>query len=349
LLQGTALIDLLLPKQMQSLQMQSLALWLVPLVMLTQQSGRFAQMLLSGQARFRSIGLKNISTQVLSALLLICLFVAGSTTPWHYIAATLAASLVNIALTVREVWALPLTTERLFLKEALIYSLPLALGNLIQFLNYKLDVFMVNWFHGLYSVGIYTLAVSLAQLLWLAPNNLATLILQRAAADDAGRWLPEQVARVSRISLWLSITLALVMAVAAPLLTGVIFGERFAASVAPLLLLLPGIVLFTITIVLSGQLAGVGKQMLTTRVAAAAFACTLLLDLLLIPGMGAIGAAIASTCSYTLSTWLTWRYFKQLYPEIQPGAVFVLQREDLHNLWALLQRTWHRRVTAEPV
>ena len=78
------------------------------------------------------------------------------------------------------------------MKEALIYSLPLALGNSIQFLNYRLDLFVLNRFHGLYTVGVYTLAVSLAQLLWLVPANLATLILNRAAADRAGNLRPRR-------------------------------------------------------------------------------------------------------------------------------------------------------------
>jgi O-antigen/teichoic acid export membrane protein len=147
---------------------------------------------------------------------------------------------------------------------------------------------------------------------------------------------------VSRISLWLSVWVALAMAIAAPLLTGLVFGEDFAASVPPLLLLLPGIVLFTVTIVLSGQLAGVGRQMVTTNVAVAAFICTLALDLLLIPVMGANGAAIASTCSYALSTWLTWRYFHQLYPTVQAASVFVLQRADVQSLWMLVHRAYQQ-------
>ena len=114
--------------------------------------------------------------------------------------------------------------------------------------------------------------------------------------------------------------LALVLGVTTPASMGPIYGKRFVASVPPLLLLLPGIVLFTVTIVLSGQLAGVGRQMVTSIVSAAAFVCTLVLDVLLIPGMGASGAAIASTCSYMLSTWFTWRYFKVAVPAGAAGS-----------------------------
>lgn len=127
---------------------------------------------------------------------------------------------------------------------AIIYSLPLALGNFLQFLNYRLDIFIVNNYHGLYTVGVYTLAVGLAQLIWLVPSNLATLILNKAAADKVGQWLPEQVAFLSRLSFWFSAALGLGMAVAGPVLIGPLYGERFQASIGPLLLLFPALCSF---------------------------------------------------------------------------------------------------------
>lgn len=315
------------------------AIWLIPLSMLVQQLARFAQMLLGGKARFQSVSRKNIIMQALSTGLLAALFVAGVTLPVYFILASLVATLTNILLCLYEIWQLPLRADRLFLKGAIIYSLPLALGNFLQFLNYRLDIFIVNNYHGLYTVGVYTLAVGLAQLIWLVPNNLATLILNKAAADKAGQWRPEQVAFLSRLSFWFSVALGLGMAVAGPALIGPLYGERFQASIGPLLLLLPGIVLFSVTIILSGQLAGVGKQIYTTIVAAAAFLCTLALDLLLIPRWGASGAAVASTCAYSLSMVLTWYFFQRIHPAITLGDLLWLQRRDWHSLHTVFQRT----------
>jgi len=58
-------------------------------------------------------------------------------------------------------------------------------ANVAQFLNYKLDVFVVGFFAGTASVGRYTLAVSLAQLLWLMSNSVASVLLPKVAASTA--------------------------------------------------------------------------------------------------------------------------------------------------------------------
>jgi len=337
ILSSFSLSDLFLPQQDRFS-----ALWLIPLVILSQQASRFAQILLAGKARFQSTSMRSVWAQVLTTVILVGLFISGTTLPSRFIIASLLVSILSTVMAVREVWSLPLTSNQLFLKEALIYSLPLALGNAIQFLNYKLDIFIVNNYQGVYAVGVYTLAVTSAQMLWLVPNNLATLILNKAAADKEGRWSLEQVALLTRLSLWLSLLLGVGAALFSPLLTSFIYGERFQASVRPLLLLLPGIVLFSVTIILSSQLAGVGKQVYTTIVAAIAFVITLVLDLLFIPRYGASGAAIASTCSYTLSMLLTWYYFKRVYPIARLSDFILLQRQDVFRIWAYFQRTVQR-------
>lgn len=315
------------------------AIWLISLSMLVQQLGRFAQMLLGGKARFQSVSLKNIIMQVVATGLLAGLFMAGVTLPAYFILASLIAAVVNLLLCLYEVWGLPLLSDRIFLKGAMIYSLPLALGNFLQFLNYRLDIFIVNNYHGLYTVGVYTLAVGLAQLIWLVPNNLATLVLNKAAASKEGQWQSAQVALLSRLSFGFSLVAGVGIAIVGPSVIGPLYGERFHASIIPLLLLLPGIVLFSVTIILSGQLAGIGKQIYTTLVAGIAFLCTLLLDLLLIPRWGANGAAVASTCAYTLSMVLTWYFFQRIHPAVTLSDLLLLQRQDLLNLRTVFQRT----------
>lgn len=334
-LQHWPAIDWLLPRENRLA-----AIWLIPLSMLVQQLGRFAQMLLGGKARFQSVSVKNVIMQVVAMVLLAALFMAGVTLPTYFILASLVATVVNLLLCLREVWQLPVLSPRLFLKGATLYSLPLALGNFLQFLNYRLDIFIVNHYHGLYTVGVYTLAVGLAQLIWLVPNNLATLILNKAAADKAGQWQPDQVALLSRLSVWFSLTVAVGMAVAGPVVIGPLYGARFQASILPLLLLLPGIVLFAVTIILSGQLAGMGKQIYTTFVAVIAFVCTLLLDLLLIPRWGANGAAVASTCAYTVSMLATWYFFQRIHPEVTLRDLLLPQRQDLLHLSQVAERTF---------
>jgi O-antigen/teichoic acid export membrane protein len=49
-------------------------------------------------------------------------------------------------------------------------------GNVVQFTNYRFDQLVLNHVAGPAAVGLYSLAVSLAELLWQLPNAVSTII-----------------------------------------------------------------------------------------------------------------------------------------------------------------------------
>ena len=234
---------------------------------------------------------------------------------------TLSASvLINVLLLTS--LGLKFETSRDFsgLKAAIAFALPCYGANTAQFLNYRLDVFVVGFFAGATSVGRYTLAVSLGQLLWLMSNSVATVLLPKvAAATDAGDSAPDtadtasntvsHTARLTRLALWATgvgaIALALLATQAIPLL----YGEAFRPSISALLWLLPGIVVFSVANVLAAYIAGIGKPHLNLWVSGISLVITIALDLLLIPKLNIVGASIASTVSYSVSALILMIFF----------------------------------------
>ncbi|HSE31994.1 MAG TPA: oligosaccharide flippase family protein, partial [Pyrinomonadaceae bacterium] len=97
------------------------------------------------------------------------------------------------------------STDTGSLKAATSFALPCYLSNVTQFLNYRLDVFIVSMFAGAASLGRYTLAVSLAQLLWLMSNSFATVLLPKVAASDDLSASVQHTSRVTRLALWASV------------------------------------------------------------------------------------------------------------------------------------------------
>ena len=53
------------------------------------------------------------------------------------------------------------------------------IGNVLQFFNYRLDIFFVNYFLGVTSVGLYTVGVAIAELLWYIPDAIATFFISK--------------------------------------------------------------------------------------------------------------------------------------------------------------------------
>jgi O-antigen/teichoic acid export membrane protein len=303
------------------------------LLVFTEMSGYWRAMLLGRQEIIKANGRELISR---AALFLFMLATAGILAASGHQASAAALVWVNIVVAImknplflhalrpffpesavhqsmlagKKSWRAPLETSGLL--EVIKFASPSYLSNLAQFLNYRLDVFLVSFFAGAAAVGLYTLAVALAQTIWLFSTAAATVLLPRIAAQQASHFEnAAQTARATRLALWMSIALALLLALVAEPLVTRIYGQAFRGSLAPLFWLLPGIVIFSAANVLASYLAGIGKPRLNFFVSLAGLFVTITLNLLLIPRLNIVGAAVSSTASYTTSTALILWFFKR--------------------------------------
>lgn len=181
------------------------------------------------------------------------------------------------------------------------YGLPFYPGTLSQFLAARVDVYLLALLVASPSapLGYYSMAVAMAEIVYLFPNAVATFFFPHvagAAREDSDR----QVATVSRVTLLMTGAVALalvpVSAVAIPLLL-----PGFEPSLAPLYILLPGVVAASVRQVISGYVAGLGRPGTASAISLFALAVNVGLNLFLIPAYGIVGASAAALVSYTLS------------------------------------------------
>jgi O-antigen/teichoic acid export membrane protein len=172
------------------------------------------------------------------------------------------------------------------------------LGFMTNYLNFRLDTFLVNIFANPTQVGFYAVAVGLAEIIWYVSSAAATVLAPRVASADAAT-SEITTGRVSRVVFATSLLGALALAVVAPLLIRILFGSVFSPSVAAVWLLLPGIVTLSVSRVLASYLLGRNRLKVDFFASLAGLAMTLVLDLTLIPRYGFAGAAIASSVAYT--------------------------------------------------
>jgi O-antigen/teichoic acid export membrane protein len=105
--------------------------------------------------------------------------------------------------------------------------------------------------------------------------------------------------RVCRVGFVLSGAAAAVMVVIAPLLCVGVFGEDFHGSINDLRVLSLGAFGIVAFELLCNALTAQRKPMLGSAAIGVAFVLTVILDVLLIPRYGGIGAAVATTVAYT--------------------------------------------------
>jgi O-antigen/teichoic acid export membrane protein len=184
-------------------------------------------------------------------------------------------------------------------------------------------------------VGLYAVGTSLAEIVWFITNAASIVLAPRVASakpDEADR-VTEAVARVVGL---LTLVAAIALAVAAPLLVVLFFGVDFAESKWAVWLLLPGIVTFSVSRILSMYLLGRNKLKIDLLAAAVGLVVTLALDFLLIPRYGFRGAAIASSIAYT-SAMLVNLVWVVRHSTITPASLLVARPDDVRMLWARLR------------
>ena len=197
------------------------------------------------------------------------------------------------------------TGTRDLFRGAIAFALPCYGANLTQFLNYRLDLFIVGILAGYASVGRYTLAVSLGQLVWLLSQSAANVLLPKIAAAQSSKDTVENTNRLNRLVLFASFLSALGLGIVASQAIPLLYGEAFRPSFAALVWILPGIVAFSTVNILAAYIAGIGKPRLNLFVAAVALVVTVSLNLYLIPRLDIVGASLTSTASYSVSAVLT--------------------------------------------
>lgn len=183
------------------------------------------------------------------------------------------------------------------IRPILAFSMVGYFSNLINLVNYRFDVWVVDQYHGVAALGLYAVAVGTGQLLFYVPEPFSRVVQPYlfGQLDDEMLSRYKAVARLNFTSL---LALALMMGIVAPWVLPLLFGEVFTGSVLALQLLLPGVIFSGATKILALLVIQRGQQRFNLLATAVGAIFTIGLDLLLIPIWGIEGAAVASTLAY---------------------------------------------------
>jgi len=203
------------------------------------------------------------------------------------------------------------------------------IGQVLQFFNYRLDLFLVNFYLGVFDVGLYAAAVSIGELLWHLPSALSLTLFPRAAglsSEESALFS----AKILRISMAISLAGSILLILTGKFLL-LIYGKPFREGYPALVLLLPGIFSFGIAKIAISFLHGRGKPLYGTYLTLFSLIFTVIFDILLIPLWGIKGAAVASSFVYTLGGVLSVAWFKK-ESKLKYKEFLLVNRMDLKIL-----------------
>lgn len=276
-----------------------------------------AELLLNfGTYIFRGMGrpeLFNVFRLLRSVIYFLCLLVAwlcGLFTVEYVLVSWAVALLIPAFVVQVRLWPLRTSLEGVCLfswkpVEALFkYGLQLYPTLVLAFLGYRLDIYVINSMLAKSDVGTYTIAVSVAEIVWYIPNAVGIVLfpmIARMSDREANDFTPLVVRQV----LLLTFVAVLGLLVVGRPLMSFAFGEEAADRAVPVLyLLLPGILAFSALKTVWQDLCGRGRPLAASLSMFAVVAIDVGLNLAITPRMGIRGAAISASIAYSCATVL---------------------------------------------
>lgn len=207
-------------------------------------------------------------------------------------------------------------------------------------LNYRIDVILLDKLSNAYELGIYVKSAGITQYLWQIPMFLSTVVFARSAVTKNDKVFSLKVAQLLRVSIIFIGVLSVVLMFLSELIIVGMFGEKFKEGTSVLNYLLPGVIILTVFKVMNMDLAGKGKPWISLKAMLPALLINILLNFLLIPDLGARGAAISSSVSYGVAGIL-FLYFYSKTVGIPIRIILGYNRNDFHPILSLLKNKYN--------
>lgn len=204
------------------------------------------------------------------------------------------------------------------------------LSNVITFLHYKADLFLISFFMNPFFVGIYSLAVNISEKIWMVSSSIGSVVypkMTNVETQERTRLTNKTV----RVVFFISVLTVLSLFMTVQFLIPFLYGESYRGSVLPVRILLVGILMISISRLMSNHLAASNKPQITLASKSATFLLNIILNIVFIPKYGVNGAAVATSISYSLNTIIVLIIYAKESGSTISDILFI-KKSDLKNL-----------------
>ncbi|SEM65667.1 Membrane protein involved in the export of O-antigen and teichoic acid [Mesobacillus persicus] len=318
------------------------ALYLILLVVPVMVLNSLFQTIFQGIQDFKIFNTILVITQVTNLLLVIVLIVLLD---FELIGALMAftfghlATLIFILAFFINKYKIPLTSIRLnfsYIKKSFRYGFKSYLSNLVTFLNYRINIYILGFFVNPLAVGVYFTALNLGEKLSVFTQSISTVLLPRIASMATKEERNKLTSIVSRFTLIFMILFAVFVFLIIDFITPIL-GNDYIETPFLLKILLPGISLLAVEKILSNDIAARGKPEVNMYVSIFNVITSTALNIMLIPEFKAVGAAIATSISYSLSFLIKAFLFRKISGENFINFLLI-KKEDFNLISSLLKR-----------
>lgn len=182
-------------------------------------------------------------------------------------------------------------------KEILRQALPFVAIGVVWTVTFRIDMVMLSLLRNEESVGFYGAGYSIFEILLILPNVLSRALFPALAAAQKTGDTGELLAKSVRVFFLVALPVGVGIAMTAPDAVALVFGEKYRPGGAALSVLGGGLILWFLTMGLSWAMTAHNKLNHVLRANVIALFTNIIVNAILIPRYGFVGAAVATVIS----------------------------------------------------
>ncbi|MEQ8676827.1 MAG: oligosaccharide flippase family protein [Aggregatilineales bacterium] len=272
--------------------------------------------LLQGTQNFREFNIISVITPLISLILMFIAVVVFKLDVVGALATYIFGQAISVGMAGYVIWrkiaGQPRGDIRAYIFDVFRYGWKANSSNIVAFLSYRIDIYLINLLLNPVAVGLYFAAVRFVELLWL-PASAVTIVLGPRIAqlyqDEISR--QRLTPLIARATFAITFLLALAMIfIGFPIFR--IMGSAYSNSYSIFLILMPGAVMMVLSKVLSSDLASRGHLKLNFYTAVITLTLEVSLIAILAYRYKLTGVAIASSLAYGFQAFISLYFYTRV-------------------------------------
>ena len=219
------------------------------------------------------------------------------------------------------------------------YGWKTQLSAFIQFLNYRLSFYFLEYFEGIAAVGIFSIGITFSEAIWTITRSIAVVLYSDVVNSESRE---ESIVK-TKSSLKLSFSLMLIFVLGIIIIPAFIyteiFGNEFSETKQIMLLLAPGILAIAVSDMIGYYFSGIKELKILNIKSIVGLLITVGFSFFAIPKWGIWGACFVTTFSYVVSAAiLFWKFYQSTEFKIRD---YIISKDEINTLIKTFSKKGH--------
>lgn len=223
---------------------------------------------------------------------------------------------VSVVLARRTVGRSYFDFDKIALKSGLVFGGQTELSNFLQFFNYRLSFYFLNYLAGPASVGVFSIGVTMSESIWIISRSISLVQYSKLIGDGDSEVSIRGTQKMALYSLYASLACIAVVLLIPESIYTFIFGPEFSGVKKIVAMLSPGILAISMSNVYGHYFSAIGHLKILVWKSAIGVCATIILSFAFVRSMQLTGACIVNAGANVVTSVVLFIWFFRRYGKI---------------------------------